>query len=230
MAALFFRCEARARPLYCITMAVQQKVEIEIKLKIECFPDYLKLVGFLGNPDAEEQQVNAFFDSEDHVLLKAGWGLRVRADGTRGLITFKGPAASDTDMAVVREEIEEEISRGLAISMINLEADVLSAEVSPISHVRAQFPDLALARLVRFENQRLRKQYRIGDYQYMLELDRTEFSDGSCDYELELEVDHQQQVDTVVEALRRIFSSLNIPFERQEETKFARALARTHRF
>lgn len=210
--------------------AVEQKLEIEIKLKIECFPDYLKLVGFLGNPDAEEHQINAFFDSEDHALLNAGWGLRVRAENTRGFVTLKGSTAKDGEMAVVREEIEEEVNRGLALSLINLEAEILSAEVTPIANVIERFPGIALSRLVRFENQRLKKQHRIGDYQYVFELDRTEFSDSSCDYELEIEVDQQAQVGTVVEALRRIFSSLNIPFERQEDTKFARALARAGRF
>lgn len=210
--------------------AVEQRIEIEIKLRIECFPDYLKLVGFLGNPDAEERQINAFFDSEDHALLKDGWGLRVRVENTRGLVTLKGSSAADIDMAVIREEIEEEVSRGMALAMINLETDILAADLAPIRHVQEMYPDLPLARLVRFENQRLRKQHRIGDYQYMVELDRTEFSDGSCDYELEMEVDQQEQVGTVVESLRRLFASLNIPFERQPETKFARALARTARF
>jgi hypothetical protein len=37
-------------------------------------------------------------------------------------------------------------------------------------------------------------------------------------------------VGIVAESLRRLFASLNIPFERQPETKFARALARTGRF
>jgi uncharacterized protein YjbK len=210
--------------------AVQQKLEIEIKLKLECFPDYLKLVGFLGNPDSEEHQINAFFDSEAHTLLKSGWGLRVRAENNRGLVTLKGSSGTDVDMAVIREEIEEEVSRGLALAIINLETDILSVEVSPIAQIRTRYPDLAPARLVRFENQRLCKHHRIGDYQYLFELDKTEFADGSCDYELEMEVEQQEQVGVVVESLRRLFASLNIPFERQPETKFARALARTGRF
>lgn len=209
---------------------VDQHLEIEVKLKISSFPDYLKMVGFLGNPDAEEHQVNAFFDSEDHQLLKAGWGLRVRTENGRGLVTLKRTTGDDQTMALVREEIEGEIDRGVALAVINLQTDILSLDSPPIAFVKQEFGDLPVARIARFENKRLKKQHRIGDYQYTLELDRTEFPDGSCDYELEMELDRAEQINTVSDSLKHLFESLNIPFERQDQTKLERALERAGRF
>ena len=66
-----------------------QGVEIEIKLQLGSFTDYLKLVGFLGQIESEEHQINGFFDTEDRRLAKGGWAFRVRAEDRRGLITLK---------------------------------------------------------------------------------------------------------------------------------------------
>lgn len=208
---------------------IDHQLEIEIKLKLGSFPDYLKMVGFLGNPDAEEHQVNAFFDSEDTLLLQAGWGLRVRADNDRGLVTLKRTTGEDQAMAIVRQELESEIPRGVAREIIDLHAEVDSLDCAPLEIVQEKFPDIQLRRIARFENKRLRKQHRIGDYQYTLELDRTEYPDGSSDYELEMELERAEQIDVVTNSLKRLFESLNIPFEHQGLTKLERALERTVR-
>ena len=39
--------------------------EIEIKLDLGSFTNYLKLLGFLGQIEHEELQQNGFFDSDD---------------------------------------------------------------------------------------------------------------------------------------------------------------------
>jgi len=43
--------------------------EIEVKLSLESFTNYLKLIGFLGQIDSEGQQLNGFFDTPDGALL-----------------------------------------------------------------------------------------------------------------------------------------------------------------
>jgi uncharacterized protein YjbK len=205
---------------------VDQHLEIEIKLKLDSFADYLKLVGFLGSPDAVLQQRNCFFDSEDHRLMKEGWALRVRVESSRGLVTLKSTAFSyDEELAVMREEIEEEINTTTAAAVIDLRKDVLSLDVAPVRFVKDGHPDIQLARLVGFRNTRQCKKHRFGDFTYELLLDKTEFSDGSCDYELELELERPEQSATVVPALKKLFGSLDIGFAPQSETKFARALA-----
>ncbi len=204
-------------------------VEIEIKLKLESFTDYLKLVGYLGQIESEEQQINGFFDTEDRRLAKGGWALRVRAENKRGLVTLKS-IPTQAGAAVIRQEIEADISRGTAIEALELRTDVLSIPVMPIAFVKKEFPDLAVARLIQFQNTRQKKLFRIGDHNYLLEIDKTEYNDGSVDYELEVELTDPAHIETVDGHLRKLFESLGIVYERQDESKFARALkkARIH--
>ena len=200
-------------------------VEIEIKLKLGSFTDYLKLIGFLGQIESEDHHVNGFFDSEDRQLAGAGWAFRVRAENRRGLVTLKSiPTSSGT--AVIRQEIEAEIPRGVALEILKLQLDVLSLDVMPVEFVRGKFPDIGLAKLIQFENVRQKKLFRIGDYNYLLEVDKTEYTDGSVDYELEVELSEPERIGPVENHLRKLFASLQIPFERQIDSKFARALQR----
>ena len=62
------------------TMTPPRNLEIEIKLQLESFPDYLKLVGFLGPIQDEDHHLNVFFDSSDRRLSKNGAALRLRAE------------------------------------------------------------------------------------------------------------------------------------------------------
>ncbi len=203
--------------------------EIEIKLNLESFTNYLKLIGFLGKIDKEEQQVNGFFDTEDKKLASDGWALRVRAEDRVGLVTLKGMNTAD-DIASVRDEIEEEIPHGLALEILELKYDVMSLDIEPIRYVKDTWGDIAVAKLVHFENNRKVKAFKICDYMYDLLLDTTHFPDGSVDYELEVEVDNEQQVEVVHDYLQKLFTSLQIPFQVQEKTKYARALERAGMF
>ncbi len=208
-------------------VSAEKNLEIEIKLELGSFTNYLKLIGFLGAIDREEHHVNGFFDSEDRQLAEAGWVLRIRAENDRGLVTLKSHATR-RGAAMVRKEIEEEIRRPLAMEVVNLHLDVLSLAAAPIQFVRGEFPDITLARLVRFNNTRQKKQFRIGDYEYTLEIDKTEFSDGSVDYELEVELQDTSRIEIVEDGLRKLFSSLGILYARQDKSKYERALTRAN--
>lgn len=197
--------------------------EIEIKLDLDSFTDYLKLTGFLGEVEYEEHFVNGFFDTEDRQLSNDGWGLRVRSESSNGLVTLKGELAP-SGAARIREEIEAEIPRGEAIDLLNLRKDVMSLGKPPIDFVRKKWGDIKLAKLVHFESTRQKKPFKIGDYDYMLELDKTEFTDGSVDYELELEMPEESRIEIVEDKLRKLFASLDIPFKLQTENKLVRAL------
>ena len=50
--------------------------EIEIKLDLGSFTNYLKLIGFLGQIELEDRHINSFFDTEDNQLSQKGWALR----------------------------------------------------------------------------------------------------------------------------------------------------------
>lgn len=197
--------------------------EIEIKIDLASFTNYLKLIGFLGHIEEEVHHLNGFFDTEDRKLASAGWALRVRAETKRGLVTIKS-IATQAGMATVRQEIETQISRGEALAVINLNADVMQLPVMPVEYIKEIVGAVVVTRLVMFENVRQKKLFKIGDQNYMLEIDKTEFNDGSVDYELELEMADISRLEIVEQKLRKLFNTLDIPFVQQTESKFARAL------
>ena len=203
--------------------------EIEIKLDLGSFTNYLKLIGFLGQIDREACQVNSFFDSEDRRLAADGWALRIRTDEHAGFVTLKSRESENTE-ASVRSELEAEVERSVALAVQDLRHDILSLDVPPINFVREKWGDLQLSKLVHFENTRQTKAFQLGDYMYNLEVDSTRFSDGTVDYELEVELPDEAQVVVVADKLQRLFGSLNIQFVRQEQSKFARALSRAGTF
>ncbi len=203
--------------------------EIEVKLDLGSFTNYLKLVGFLGQIEQEDRHINGFFDTEDYRLSKKGWALRVRAENTRGLVTVKSIPARE-GVAVIRQEIESEIPRGQALDIINLAKDVMSVDNMVMDHVKQQVGARGLTRLVMFENIRQRKVFKIADHSYLLEVDKTEYSDGSVDYELELELADTRNLEVIEDKLRRLFHSLDIPFVHQSESKFHRALKKANIF
>ncbi len=212
-----------------MTDASELKREIEIKLDLGSFTNYLKLVGFLGQIEQEERHINGFFDTEDLRLSKKGWALRVRAESARGLVTVKSIPTQE-GLAVVRQEIESEIARGQALDIINLAKDVMSLDNMPVEHVRQHVGNRGLTRLVMFENVRQRKVFKIADHNYLLEVDKTEYNDGSVDYELELELSDTRNLEVIEDKLRRLFHSLDIPFVHQSESKFRRALKKANIF
>lgn len=204
-------------------MGSDRNLEIEIKILLESFMDYLKLIGFLGSIDAEEHHVNAFFDTPERTLSENGFSLRVRSEDQRGLITVKS-LVSQSEAMSVRNEIEAEIDSGRAVELVSGNGSPLDLDVEPIRHILAKFTNLEVSRLVHFRNSRQKKKFRLGDYDYIFEIDKTEFADGSVDYELEIELADQSHYDVVMDGVRKIFQSLNIPFQRQPHTKFRRAL------
>ncbi|MCP4679009.1 MAG: CYTH domain-containing protein [Deltaproteobacteria bacterium] len=203
-----------------------RNLEIEIKLQLESFTDYLKLVGSLSPIQDEDHHFNVFFDSADRKLSQSGAALRLRAEGKRGLVTFKS-SISQKGSAVIRREIEAEINRASAIEIMTGRSDVLSLDEEPVRVVREEFEGVSLVKLVEFHNDRQSKVFRIGDYDYTLEIDKTEFGDGSVDYELEVELQHEGQLEVVEDKLRRMFEKLDIPYQRQKQSKLERALERT---
>lgn len=199
--------------------------EIEIKLDLGSFTGYLKLVGFLGQIDSEHRLINGFFDSEDRMLEAAGWGLRARVELNRGLITIKGRAL-DSSLAVTRAESEAEISRAEALEILSLQTSILDLRVEPITFVNEILSGTDVKCLVRFETCRQKKGFVIGDFRYLLEIDKTQFPDGSVDYELEIELPDLEQLPVIENHLRRMFRSLEIPFRPMRQSKLERALTR----
>ncbi len=206
-------------------MAMAENLEIEIKIQLESFTDYLKLIGYLGSIDHELDHLNAFFDSSDRKLSAAGYALRVRATDTSGSVTLKS-RGSQSEVVAVRDEIIGEIGFGVAREVIDGRTDLMSLECEPIAIVREKFPDFKPTLLLKFRNHRKVKKYSLGETEYELEIDKTDYADASTDYELEVELSDESEAERVIAALRKIFDSLAMPFVPQTKSKFARALER----
>lgn len=200
--------------------------EIEVKLDLGSFMNYLKLVGHLGQLDGEERQVNGFFDTEQHTLSDAGWALRVRADDHRGSVAIKGRDSGAEDVSI-RKEMESEIPRGEALEILSLQRNLMNLDIPTLHFLREQFDDLNLMKVVHFDNTRQYKTFKFDDHTYRLEIDTTRYADGSIEYELEVELPDRNHVTMVLDRLKKMFQSLDIPFVRQSRSKFARALEKT---
>lgn len=205
-----------------------RRLETEVKLLLPSCADYLKLIGCLGPIDEEQDQQNGFFDSVDHQLAAKGWALRVRAERDRGLVTLKGSrqVMSVAGKAVTREEIEEEISGSLARELLESRRELMSLEIEPILFARNLVPEFSPVQYVRFRNIRKKKRQSFGDKSYVLEIDQTQFADGSSDYELEIELDSPESAVDIECHLRHLFGTLGIVFQAQPRSKLERAIER----
>jgi len=203
-----------------------EHIENEIKIALGSLENYRKLIEFLEPMDNEYHQQNIFFDSEDRRLRAAGWALRVRVEESRGLVTLKS-IASRKGPVTTRKEIEAEVPRNVAEKLCEWPQELLSLSIEPIDILKRDFGDIQLVPVSRFENLRRTRHMQIGNREYLLEIDRTDFSDGSTDYELEVELDDSSEADKVAGHLLRLFDSLMIPYEYQPDSKLARALYRT---
>ena len=152
--------------------------------------------------------------------------MRIRSAELSGSVTLKS-LVSQTDALAVRQEVIGEIGAVMARAIIDGHTDLMSLNVAPITFLRSHFPDLAPVLLLQFRNERHVKRYRLGELELDLEIDCTEFSDGSVEYELEIELSDQSHYQSVRDAVARIFQSLAIPFVIQTRSKFERALARS---
>ena len=171
-----------------------------------------------------ENGVN-FFDTSDRKLSKAGYALRVRATDESGSITLKSLKSQSDALAVRREGIAE-IPAGEARRLIGGHADLMAYNNDPVNEIREAFPGAHPLVLLKFMNVRQVKEYRLADRELLLEIDKTEFADGSVEYELEIELEHESHFEHVREGIRRMFNSLAIPFEAETLSKFERALSR----
>jgi adenylate cyclase class IV len=206
-------------------MATAGNLEVEIKVQLGSFTDYLKLLGHLGPIEREEHHLNGFFDSAARELSAAGYALRVRATDHGGSVTVKSLVSLHESLAIRKETIGD-IDASLARALIAGRADLMSLSNPAIDLVREDFPDLKPVLLLQFRNDRQVKKYRLGDHDLNLEIDKTEFADGSMEYELEIELDNETQFEAVENHLRKMFASLAIPFANQTKSKFERALQR----
>ena len=93
--------------------------EIEIKLKVEhprTLKKRLRECGF-GVVERRHFEGNDIFDSPDSRMFRSRTLLRLRSEGKRHILTYKGPP-HDSDSYKIRTEIETEVQEARALKAI----------------------------------------------------------------------------------------------------------------
>jgi len=198
--------------------------EIEIKLDLQNRENYLRLIEYLEIRSEASRQDNYFYDSDDWILSKNGWALRLRIEKGQSSLSLKGKTSESANGLAVRTEIEKTISDEVAQNYIreglNLEgiSNKLSDTIKPILKT-----DL-LTRKLHFINYRHRATYSSHKLELIFEVDRTEFENGATEFELEIELKDRLAYKMVFDNVKLLLESLQIETIIQRESKFARAL------
>lgn len=197
--------------------------EIELKLLLPSFTDYLKLIGFIGEADSSTCQKNIFYDNDERTISSLGYALRMRIELSRAIVTLKSTTIQKGKVAI-RNEIEETIPVEQAI-LIEKENNLLELDIYPIQKLLSQTKDLiALKPIVQFKNERIKKEILLGENKYMFEIDKTTYANGQIDYELEVELADISAIDIAEADFQKLFKILEIEFFMQKKSKFERAL------
>jgi uncharacterized protein YjbK len=177
--------------------------------------------------------VNHYFDTPERGLRSAGAVLRVRETeappphgrpvGTAApdpVLAFKrgGPAAAERFEA---EEHEEPLEREVWERVLRGEMDLRDVD-SPV--VRRAAALLRSAPVVRLGSVLVRRAGFVLPDGTRIELDESEFEDGTLDWELELEA---EDLDRHGAALEDLLRRRRLPRRPQPLTKYQRFLART---
>jgi uncharacterized protein YjbK len=198
--------------------------EIEIKLDLQNEENYLRLLKLFPRKSKEVTQKNYFFDTADRDLLRAGWAVRIRLENSVAEVAAKGPAEDLTESLAVRTEIVEYISREKAedLTRSGLKGDKMGGEIAEV--IRRFAGEKPLKTTLQFINYRIDVDYKKSDRIYIFEIDRTVFSDGSTEYELELELESKEDYSEAMETIKEILKRAEITAVSQKKSKFARAV------
>lgn len=195
-------------------------VERELKMRLGGMEDWQAVKSYFDQPDQRLEQHNFYLDTASGRLAAGHALLRVRVekslDKERYLLVYK--RGVDYQAGYFQAiEVEAEISRDIFVNLQRGDWDQVE-NLAPIKCLRIEGIDEPLFIIGEAENLRLRFLLKNGDY---LELDRTSFSNGRTDYEIEVETMRPSQVMTMLTQLKNV---LGLNMVEQTSTKYERFL------
>lgn len=197
--------------------------EIELKLHLQTEEDYQKLLTFSQEDRVEILQTNIFYDTPAREVSSIGYALRLRLQSDHGVITLKSTTKQVSD-ASVRMEIEEKIPYEKAMHIMQ-RGNIKNLDSAPIRKLKDQKINLELlSPLLQFKNYRVKKNVELNNKTYLFELDKTTYSDDTTIYELEIELKSQNEINSAVADIQKLFQILDIEFIVMKKSKFERAL------
>ena len=180
-----------------------------------------RLLAALGPVQGEEKhQINHVFDTNDRRLQQHRYAVRLRLENGTPFLTVKGPSRSVGADTGTRAEAEAKIDRQVA-------GEVLAGRTDPVTALRGLAPDPAYAELWRGVEQARAGQplHEIGHFENLrrtvavrlpsglaleVEVDRTRFSDGRIDEEVEIEVVGEDVVPEVEAWLAQVAAAAGV--------------------
>jgi uncharacterized protein YjbK len=198
--------------------------EIEIKLDLSNETNYRNVVNILSSDSVPVKQENHFFDTDQKSLSDAGWALRIRKEADRAFITLKGPKKAAVDNLAIRDEYEEKIDTTAADRYIDegMESPELPNLIA--ERITEACKGERLRRILSFVNYRLTAIRMVEEEAVEIAIDRTEFADGSVDFELEAELSDKSKYKSVKIMIEDILYKVGVPVVFQNKSKLARAL------
>jgi len=200
--------------------------EIEIKLDLQKKDNYDKLIERFGITEKPTRQENYFFDSENMDLSKSGWAFRLRIEENKSSLTLKGTSTRSSDGLAIRDEVEISIpdEKAQKYAENGIRSGNIPNEIAQIIKPIGKPGDLI--QKIYFINDRFRVKFPGDDIDLLFEIDKTEFVDGSIDYELEVELKDQLIYQKALGIIMTFLDSVQIVTVFQKQSKFARALKR----
>ncbi len=199
-------------------------IEIEIKLNLLNEHNFNRLTEYFGKNIVQTKQENFFYDTADKALSKTDWVLRIRRTQSDIIATLKGKAIENNDGLTVRPEFNESVSLDILKKRYDTSIDLADLPANIINLVKNLPVSDKLERTISFVNYRSRAILQHKDIELTFEIDKTIYADGSTEYELEIELLDRKLFETVVEIIRNLFEKLEIPFQTEEKSKYAKAL------
>ena len=198
------------------------KQEIEIKLDLQTRENYAKLLSYLGRPKPKQEfhQKNIFFDTSKMTLANAGYYLRLRLEGRRGVLTLKEIYPKKSTVAMVRQEEEVVIPLKDAIEYSLGKKSLTDSKLKPMVLVKKKIDKLDLEIFTTFNT--IRKHYSFD--QYILQVDKVKYPGKIFAFGIEVELPNTRQSGAAAAALKRLLQSLDIEYVLQTESKFSRLL------
>lgn len=208
-------------------------LETELKLMLACSSDHELLAQALGPPVSETFQTNTFYDTVDGSLGRRSLALRLRKETfllppgpDLHLLTLKGPAIRLGE-AFRRSEQEKHLTFEELSGITRGELTFVDLLPGPLPDLMVNVSLEQMVPVVTFTNHRTSFSVRLGGGLYLLELDRTTFSDEVQEHEIEVELPStagKETVKRVSRDLERLLEDLGIEATRSATGKFSRAL------
>lgn len=189
--------------------------EFEIKLDLDG-RTYSGIRGGMAKDGVPLLQDNLFFDTEDGVLRKNGWALRIRLENDKAFLTVKGGRVPSEDGVFSRPEFE----CGLSVREARRLSGVWrldEAAFPPCKELLSSFGPLTMGQILHFSNERIRIPWK----EWTLELDKSSaYGESFCELEAETSPDKKEEL---LAALRKLFAENGWPFVPGRKSKMAKA-------